>query len=67
MNNSFQNEHIRFHHKVYYHQNKRDRSGGVAIVIENKRIIRFGVPMTYDANLAANSVLDKKELVNFGK
>ena len=33
------------------------------IVIGNKRIIRFGVPVTYDANSAANRVLDKKEIL----
>ena len=37
------------------------------IVIENDRIIRFGVPVTYDANSAANRVLDKKELFTVGK
>ena len=32
------------------------------IVIWNERIIRFGVSVAYDANSAANRVLDKKEL-----
>ena len=37
------------------------------IVIENERIIRFCVPVTHDANSAANRVLDKKELFTVGK
>ena len=37
------------------------------IVIGNKRIIRFGVPVAYDANSAANRVLDKEELFTVGK
>ena len=36
------------------------------IVIGKKRIIRFGVSVTYDANPAANRVLDKKELFIVG-
>ena len=32
------------------------------IIIGNKRIIRLGVSVIYDANSAANKVLDKKEL-----
>ena len=43
------------------------RSGGVVIVIWNGRIIRFDVSVTYDANSAANRILDKKELFNVGK
>ena len=41
--------------------------GRVVIVIGNERIIRFGVPVTHDANFAANRVLDKKELFSVGK
>ena len=37
------------------------------IVIGNKRIIRFDVSVTYDANSAANRILDKKELFTVGK
>ena len=37
------------------------------IVIGNERIIRFGVLVTHDANSAANSVLDKKELFTVDK
>ena len=37
------------------------------IVIGNKRIIRLGVSMTYDANAAAYRVLDKKEFFTVGK
>ena len=32
------------------------------IVIWIERIIRFGVPVTYDANSAANRVHDKKKI-----
>ena len=35
---------------------------GVVIVVGNKRIIRFGMPVTYDTNSTANRVLDEKEL-----
>ena len=31
------------------------------------RIIRLGVSVTYDANAAANRVLDKRELLTVGK
>ena len=37
------------------------------IVIGNESILRFGVPVTYDANSIANRVLDKKELFTVGK
>ena len=37
------------------------------IVIEMERIIRLVVSVTYDANAAANRVLDKKELFTVGK
>ena len=42
-------------------------SGGIVIVIRNERIVRFGVPMTHDANSAANRVLDKKAFFTVGK
>ena len=38
----------------------------VVIVFGNKRIIRLGVSVTYDA-AAANRVLDKKKLFTIGK
>ena len=37
------------------------------IVIGNERIVRFGVPVTYDANSGANRILDKKELFTADK
>ena len=37
------------------------------IVIGNEMIIRFDVPVTHDANCAANRVLDKKELFTIVK
>ena len=36
-------------------------------VIGNMKIVRFGVSVTYDANPAANRVLEKKELSTVGK
>ena len=41
--------------------------GGVLVVIGNERIIRLSVPVTHDANSAANRVLAKKELFTVGK
>ena len=40
---------------------------GVVIAIGNMRIIGLDVSVTYDANSAANRVLDKKELFTVGK
>ena len=37
------------------------------VVIGNERIIRLGMSVTYDANGAANRVLDKKELFTLRK
>ena len=36
--------------------------GEVVVVVGSKRIIRLGVPVTYDTNSTANRVLDEKEL-----
>ena len=39
----------------------------VVIIIWNERIIRFDVSVTHEANSAANTILDKKELFTVGK
>ena len=41
--------------------------GGFVIIIWNEWIIRLDVSVTHNANSAANTILDKKELFTVGK